>query len=441
MAEGRDPGAAKAAREAAAADTRPPAHDINIRDMLGLTAEDIPDIPNMDGEIVRDAYYKRALSELQRNVFAISSANVSVRINSEGIITIEEADEGIRAATEKVLYSLLKQAKEHLLEDAVQLAEAQKEANVDELTGALNRRGLEQYLSREFGKDRREGKKEEAGAGVLFFDIDHFKKINDKHKQAFGDEVIKILVERLQGRARPTDTVARLGGEEIVVWLFDITEEDFRMVARDMHDISKYGGIPAPDGSEVRFTTSVGARFVTQQEMASADDPNVLIAQALNESNLAESRSKEMGRNRVTFFKDMHEGGTETRIMTEEEFAGVYIREKGYEREIAALENELENTADEERQRIRQYYLGLKRDRIEEEVHNEYVLYLMRVQEMHEERIEEITRVTDTLTREDQIAIQIAKLEAAQKSLAEQGAILRDILGKTPIPEPDGEVE
>ena len=101
------------------------------------------------------------------------------------------------------------------------LAEQERLAVTDGLTGLRNRRFLEAALSHEFGRARRS----ERGAGLLVIDIDHFKRINDKHGHLAGDAVLQEVAQRLAGMMRSGDVVARYGGEEFVALLPEIESE------------------------------------------------------------------------------------------------------------------------------------------------------------------------------------------------------------------------
>lgn len=87
--------------------------------------------------------------------------------------------------------------------------ELRREAHTDALTGAWNRRAIEAHLERRV----------QAGdvLGVLFVDVDHFKRINDVHGHDVGDAVLVGLARMLAAAVRPGDMVGRLGGEEFVV--------------------------------------------------------------------------------------------------------------------------------------------------------------------------------------------------------------------------------
>jgi diguanylate cyclase (GGDEF)-like protein len=92
------------------------------------------------------------------------------------------------------------------------VAERERQALTDALTGIANRRGAEHVLAREVERASRAG----SALSVAMFDIDRFKRINDAHGHPAGDEVLRQVAAALQARARKTDTVARWGGEEFV---------------------------------------------------------------------------------------------------------------------------------------------------------------------------------------------------------------------------------
>ena len=97
-------------------------------------------------------------------------------------------------------------------------------ANFDPLTGLPNRLQLRERLDRRIAQTTRRG-----SFGVLFIDLDHFKVINDSLGHDTGDELLKVVSQRLKSCVRDGDIVARLGGDEFVL-LVDQTEADECMV-------------------------------------------------------------------------------------------------------------------------------------------------------------------------------------------------------------------
>jgi diguanylate cyclase (GGDEF)-like protein/PAS domain S-box-containing protein len=99
----------------------------------------------------------------------------------------------------------------------------------DPLTGLANRTLLEERLRAVLARDARSGQ----STAVLFLDLDGFKAVNDKHGHATGDVVLKTLAQRLAAAVRPSDTVARIGGDEFVVLVEGATKEGVaRLVKR-----------------------------------------------------------------------------------------------------------------------------------------------------------------------------------------------------------------
>jgi diguanylate cyclase (GGDEF)-like protein/PAS domain S-box-containing protein len=83
----------------------------------------------------------------------------------------------------------------------------------DPLTGLANRTLLLERLRGVLARDARTGQ----STAVLFLDLDGFKAVNDQHGHSFGDEVLIAIARRLAAAVRPSDTVARIGGDEFVV--------------------------------------------------------------------------------------------------------------------------------------------------------------------------------------------------------------------------------
>jgi diguanylate cyclase (GGDEF)-like protein len=96
-----------------------------------------------------------------------------------------------------------------------------REATTDPLTGVLNRRGLDGRVAEVVGLARRYARP----LACLMIDIDHFKRINDTYGHPAGDEVLRVLAERLRQHTRVSDVVARYGGEEFTVLLPETDEE------------------------------------------------------------------------------------------------------------------------------------------------------------------------------------------------------------------------
>ena len=93
------------------------------------------------------------------------------------------------------------------------LVEFERQASTDRLTGAWNRRHLEETAASEMERFRRY----DQPLCLLVLDVDSFKKVNDQHGHMVGDSVLRILAHSIQSVLRVTDSLTRWGGEEFVV--------------------------------------------------------------------------------------------------------------------------------------------------------------------------------------------------------------------------------
>jgi diguanylate cyclase len=101
----------------------------------------------------------------------------------------------------------------------VELEHVSEQVSQDQLTGALNRRGLDDAMQREMARAERR----KSGLCVAVLDLDNFKKLNDTYGHQAGDDALVHLIKVVRKTLRPTDTVARYGGEEFII-LFSETD-------------------------------------------------------------------------------------------------------------------------------------------------------------------------------------------------------------------------
>lgn len=154
----------------------------------------------------------------------------------------------------------------------------------DPLTGLLNRRAAQQLLEREWASYRHK----DLPFCVLMIDIDHFKRINDEYGHAVGDRVLTGLATRLREGTRPSDHVARMGGEEFLVFLPQ-TELPSAQAAAERLRQHTAAWVLQPE--ELSITVSIGVAQAAAED--SAFD-NLLIR-----ADRALYAAKSAGRNRV----------------------------------------------------------------------------------------------------------------------------------------------
>ena len=105
--------------------------------------------------------------------------------------------------------------------------ELQHQAHHDPLTGLANRRAFESRLRRAVASAKEQG----ARHALLYFDLDHFKPVNDTAGHAAGDELLRQLAKLLRSQLRESDALARLGGDEFAILLEDSTPEQAAYVS------------------------------------------------------------------------------------------------------------------------------------------------------------------------------------------------------------------
>ncbi len=139
------------------------------------------------------------------------------------------------------------------LENARLYDEIRHQALHDGLTGLANRVLFRDRVEHAVERCRRTG----GMVAVLFVDLDDFKTLNDTHGHARGDEVLAAAADRVAAALRPSDTAARIGGDEFAVLIEDVADEaDALGVATRIADSLRQ---PLPlDRSTVRVAASIG---------------------------------------------------------------------------------------------------------------------------------------------------------------------------------------
>jgi diguanylate cyclase (GGDEF)-like protein/PAS domain S-box-containing protein len=194
------------------------------------------------------------------------------------------ADVAVRALTTdqepSLLFGIRDVTSQHELEERLRTL-----ATTDELTRALNRRRIFEVADEEIQRAARY----QRPLCIAMLDIDHFKRVNDIHGHAVGDEVLRGVADAMRANVRKQDKVGRYGGEELMVVFPETGLEDAGMVTERARKAIEALEI-VHEGHRVRVTVSGGVVQWRSQE---------LVGSVVQRADTALYEAKSGGRNRV----------------------------------------------------------------------------------------------------------------------------------------------
>ncbi len=162
------------------------------------------------------------------------------------------------------------------------------QASHDSLTGLLNRSELTDRLAERLAAADGSGGR----PAVLFCDVDRLKTVNDELGHAAGDALLRATAQRLTSSVRATDLVARMGGDEFVVLLDDVRDEQEAVTVAESIRRAVAGPVPF-DGGALETTMSIGVLLAGEGSDVDA---------VLRDADAALYAAKESGRDRVAVF-------------------------------------------------------------------------------------------------------------------------------------------
>lgn len=191
-------------------------------------------------------------------------------------------DSGIKTPpTEKV---------DHILNSTARdIAEQEKLAATDSLTGLVTRRVLDIEGDREIARHQREHKP----LAAIMLDVDHFKNVNDQYGHSVGDQVLKKIARTLEETTRHMDVIARYGGEEFVILMPEATGLQAKERAEKIRRAIEEKSIDV-HGKKIKATATFGVTQLTKDDRTSDH--------LINRADQALYRGKNEGRNKVVLF-------------------------------------------------------------------------------------------------------------------------------------------
>lgn len=163
------------------------------------------------------------------------------------------------------------------------LRQAEVNAVTDALTGLGNRHWMQEMFNRELARAQHKG----SPLCLMMVDIDDFKLVNDQFGHIAGDRILAAVAEALRDRLRPTDLIARFGGDEFAILLPGIALEQAQVTGERLREQVANATLP---GSKTHVTISVGVTSATPEDM---------IDTLVHRADSAMYAAKAAGRNRV----------------------------------------------------------------------------------------------------------------------------------------------
>lgn len=168
------------------------------------------------------------------------------------------------------------------------IGQLQIASNIDFLTNLPNRRAFTERSAQQLAQAKRQG----SNVAMILFDIDHFKRVNDRYGHATGDAVLVRLAAMAQAQFREADALARYGGEEFIAMAFGCSDDDALILAERVRKTIEQIEFKTSDGKVFRVTSSFGIATAHAKNIDNAEPLFRVADQALYQA-------KAEGRNRV----------------------------------------------------------------------------------------------------------------------------------------------
>lgn len=173
----------------------------------------------------------------------------------------------------------VQEAEQRIRELEAELQHMSELVREDQLTGSLNRRGLDDVFERESARaDRRN-----TPLCVALLDLDNFKRLNDTYGHIAGDAALKHLVKVVRDTLRSMDVIARFGGEEFLILLPETTiDAAAAAMVRVQRELTKHFFLHDNEKMLITFSCGVALRFPNEEQAALMERADKAMYQAKN---------------------------------------------------------------------------------------------------------------------------------------------------------------
>lgn len=261
--------------------TAAPAPNLACAELLQAVRDMIQEVSDKTGTLARTLGDRN--KDLSDNVASLRGSRDRQEI-LQLLTTVVMQASGIQNTVE-ASHKELQETRYALINMQNELAETRQLLNEDTLTGALNRRGLDQTLAREIARSQRN----DSRLTLAMLDLDHFKRINDTYGHEAGDRLLVHFVSLIRAVLRKSDALVRYGGEEFTLLLPDTDTRGAMLVLGRLQQLMKKSPLLYEE-QPVNTTFSAGMATLAADENGHA---------LLRRADAALYQAKANGRDRI----------------------------------------------------------------------------------------------------------------------------------------------
>ncbi len=232
-------------------------------------------------------HYEVVLTESARRISEAHDIKELSDVVEEVLRETQSTQESAHRSGEELsrLREQVESANQQIVQLQRELDETSELVRHDPLTGALNRKGLDEALEREIARMRRFG----TSLSLALLDVDNFKQINDAHGHVVGDNALRHLARVVKDTLRPQDSIARYGGEEFLILLPETEPEQAQIILiRLQRELTRRYFLAQHEHLLITFSAGIACLGDTEDPM-----------KAIERADKAMYAAKRAGKNRV----------------------------------------------------------------------------------------------------------------------------------------------